>query len=890
MKWAGALAAVGVVGVGLGFGADILIRPSSTSTVTKTNAPTNLSYVPPLSPEVQSTVAKTFQTITSARSGDQIFYTNCKTNGCIATACVLKVHVNSAGTITGVEPDSSSINPNNPREDVGLDLIKKGRIRYAGCPIGMGIHAEEYLPSRILYPMKRVGPRGSGQFVRITWDEATTQIASDIQDTVSKYGPYSIWESPWGMIGMWPTDGFVFGPYMPGGIACWGDHSFSAVSIPELLTEGQIGWLTGCSPADILNSKLVLLFGKNSSRTEQVAWPYLIRLAKENGTKIIYLDPRYSPTAETMADQWIPIRPGTDLALMLALCNVMFKQNLIDSNYVNSNVDPVGLAKFKDYVLGNTAGSDGAIDRTPQWAEAICGVPADTITALATLYVSSKPTKLLLGLGIGRADYLNTSRLAIYLQALTGNLSVAGGGDPFMHNHFMSLAAGPMPVVNWGRKQNRTNPILMNLLRWHDAILYRQQLDAGQITTAQFNQLIGNKQDNTSVPNIQMVVFDCNYLNNQFDVNRRIQAIKSIAHVWGFQWYAEQPTGKYMDIILPAPVWFFEDPGVGDSGSGIRFLSGGTFDSHFLFASPAVPASKLPGEVRPVEWAMIQIADKLGFGSDYNPTLYDQVKGDWNPTAWDSAILAASKTAYEYWAKNTAIAPLNPPSWDDFLKNPVFYQDAPQMPPFSGLGANPWAHNDGNMKTTDKIEIDNAFLANHDAIPNTVFGPGFAAGTCLGKVGDAVTSFPTWNYGMYGSYYDQRLNNYPLVLLTLETGFRSHSAHFNNPLLKDDSYRHAVWLSAYDAAQRGINDGDTVRIYSNVGEAILEAYVTNKLIPGVAALGHGGWYLPDSTKTALNPDGIDRGGAPNLILEDVQPDKMTIGPSLDKGVCQVEKF
>jgi anaerobic selenocysteine-containing dehydrogenase len=109
-------------------------------------------------------------------------------------------------------------------------------------------------------------------------------------------------------------------------------------------------------------------------------------------------------------------------------------------------------------------------------------------------------------------------------------------------------------------------------------------------------------------------------------------------------------------------------------------------------------------------------------------------------------------------------------------------------------------------------------------------------------------------------------------------------------LLKEDCYKHAIWISAADAAVRGIKDGDLVRAYNNVGEVVLEAFVTNSMIPGVAALFHGGWYKPSNTKTELNPDGIDRGGAPNILMEDVQPAKMTIGPSLDKGVVQVEKF
>ena len=81
-----------------------------------------------------------------------------------------------------------------------------------------------------------------------------------------------------------------------------------------------------------------------------------------------------------------------------------------------------------------------------------------------------------------------------------------------------------------------------------------------------------------------------------------------------------------------------------------------------------------------------------------------------------------------------------------------------------------------------------------------------------------------------------------------------------------------------------------MHVYSNRGEMVIPAYVTSTITPGVVNIFHGGYYLPDGVATALNPDGMDRGGGPAFLQEDVQPDLMTIGPSLDKGVCQVEKF
>ena len=408
-----------------------------------------------------------------------------------------------------------------------------------------------------------------------------------------------------------------------------------------------------------------------------------------------------------------------------------------------------------------------------------------------------------------------------------------------MHNHSMSAAANSMPSVNWGRKFTQTMPTVLNLLRWHDAILLRKQLDAGTMTVSDFNQAIGNKMDSTTVPNIQMVIFDCNYLNNQFDVNKRIQALKTVAYVWGFQWYSDQPTGKYFDIMLPAPVWFFEDP---LGASSVRFKSGGTFNNHFIYLAPAIPPDKLPGEVRPVEWVLIQLADKLGFASNFNPTLYPQVKGAWNPATWESAVVAAHKTAYETWAALPAITPLKPPSWTDFLNYPVFYLDAPYTPPYdpSLVGTTPFKATAANMKATDK----NRDLQRLPRRP------------CQGRKHSLQLNNMPWKGWRCGHgtpdvelWYVRDISRSAHSELSSRTPhtrerLRSTQAHFNDPLLKDDCYRHAVWLSAADAASRGINDGDQVRVFNNVGEAVLEAYVTNRLLPGVAAIGHGGWYAP----------------------------------------------
>ena len=117
------------------------------------------------------------------------------------------------------------------------------------------------------------------------------------------------------------------------------------------------------------SAKLIIIWSENpvqgSGSGNGAESMYMYRLAKEQGIPIIVIDPRYSMSAQVLADQWIPIKPGTDCAFALAVANVLFKENLTNTAYIAKFVDQVGLAKWQAYVLGQTAGPDGAIDRTP---------------------------------------------------------------------------------------------------------------------------------------------------------------------------------------------------------------------------------------------------------------------------------------------------------------------------------------------------------------------------------------------------------------------------------------------------------------------------------------------------------------------------------------------
>ncbi len=224
-------------------------------------------------------------------------------------------------------------------------------------------------PDRVIYPMQRVGPRGSGQWQRIATDTAISTVAQWLQDTKNTYGPYSIFFDAYSALG---AGNMPFGDAFGAGVTGWDAYSMNGGMEPNWWVLGSSFGASAGDWNNISNSKLIVLWGFNPVQTQGGQAGWYLRMFREKGTPIIAIDHRYTWTAESLATQFIPIRPGTDVVLAMAMANVIFKQNLWDQDFVTKWVEPTGFASWKSYVLGQTAGPDGAIDRTPEWAAPIC--------------------------------------------------------------------------------------------------------------------------------------------------------------------------------------------------------------------------------------------------------------------------------------------------------------------------------------------------------------------------------------------------------------------------------------------------------------------------------------------------------------------------------------
>lgn len=815
------------------------------------------------------------------REGERIFYTSCPNNGCWDSACILKCHVKD-GKLVAVEPDDT-INAGNCREDVGYENEWYGLVQARPCSMGHAWKKELYAETRLLHPMKRVGEKGPGKgyFVQISWEEALDTIAQKMIEIRDKYGEYSIFHTQYGSF---KKNGFPLAKWWPAGFGFWGDHSTSGHTAAEnfhlgfdltaSMQSGGKGPLPGFEAADLFNSKLIIMWGMDPV----VDWfgpvSYYLQLAHEYGIKTVVIDPRYTASCEVLADQWIPIRPGTDLAMLLAMAEVLFEEDLYDHDYVAEWVEPEGFEEWKAYCLGE--GEDG-VKKTPEWAAPICAVPAETIRELARVYGTTKPVHLQYFYSCAKrhlGEY--SAAAAMLLQAMTGNIACPGG----CQSGAALPSAGRIPTPFADFKQAPSDyeiPILCNNNKLTETLTLQDDYWNGNLSEEEFRRRIGSPSDDAPLPNIKMLIIENNYVNNHHDTNKRMQGFASTEFNWGFQWHINQPSMEFCDIVLPSPVWQFEGMDQYMYGHQ-RFVSGPSgMRNYFTFCDYGCD---YPGEVRSKEWVWTEIAKCLGVAEQYNPRMLDVSVEDWT-----QAQRAIYKEAYENWIADEQIMRYlkieDPLPFEEFVKKPVVRIPAAQpYYPYKNVlerGVNPFGTESGKIefasnyvKKTDLSKTQ--WRGQFDAMP--VWEPSYVEGDIAHASEDG--------------FYHPKAARYPLSLVTPVSIYRQHSSNDNNPFLREDCYRHCVWMSAVDAQQRGIKDGDLVRVYSETGEMELAAYVTSRMMPGTAAVHHGAWFQGGGAKTELNPYGMDLRGAPNILLNDIHLPNI-LGTLLTAGLVEVVK-
>ena len=310
-----------------------------------------------------------------------------------------------------------------------------------------------YHPDRILHPLKRTGPKGSGQFAPVSWDEALNDIANRLS-AIAANDPQAI--LPYSYAG---TMGQVQGEAM----AMRFFHKLGASLLDRTICSSAgsealaytFGAKMGMRVEFFAESKLIIIWGSNSIGSNLHFWR-IAQEAKRNGAKLICIDPRKSETAEKCHEH-IALRPGTDAALALALMHVLIQNDWLDHDYI------------AQHTLGWDALRARALEWTPERAAQVCGITTEQIESLARDWATTKPAAIRLNYGMQRVKGGgNAVRAIACLPALTGAWRHRAGGVLLANsgNFPVQRAALQRPDLLAGRK-----PRTINMSRIGNALL-----------------------------------------------------------------------------------------------------------------------------------------------------------------------------------------------------------------------------------------------------------------------------------------------------------------------------------------------------------------------------------------------------------------------------------
>ena len=297
------------------------------------------------------------------------------------------------------------------------------------CARGHGFAQLTYSKDRLTQPLRKVE---NGGFEPISWDDALVEIGGKLRDIIGQYGPesFAFIQDP-RPAGSYYTSRFT---------AALGSANFYTHGAACNLSKesGNLHTLGGSFSADVANTKMIMFIGRSyADGITPSAVNGLANLAAKKTSKIVMVDPRYNNSAR-FADEWVPIIPGTDIAFVLAMCNVLISEGLYDAAFV------------EQYVQGFEEFSAEVANYTPEWAEGICGIPADRIARLAREMAAAAPAALIepswrAAFGVAHKNSFDTARSVAAFNALLGCYGQKGGALFTSSPKFGPLPKGMVP-------------------------------------------------------------------------------------------------------------------------------------------------------------------------------------------------------------------------------------------------------------------------------------------------------------------------------------------------------------------------------------------------------------------------------------------------------------
>ncbi len=753
---------------------------------------------------------------------EKIVWNHCAIN--CPGRCALKLHV--------VDDEIVRV------ETYAADSDDMDDIQPRACLRGRAYRAWVNHPDRINYPMKRAegSKRGEGKYEQISWDEAIEIIARNYQEVIDNYGPEAVYMNYCtGNYGVTARPWFrLLNSLGNGYLAFYGNYSLAQLMwITPYIFGASVG--AGSSLSAARDSDLVLMFGTSPVETRQggaVSHHDYVAMREMTKGKIYVIDPRFNDSLAGRSDEWLPINPGTDAALVAAIAHELIANNQVDKEFLDTycvGFDEATLPasaqgqnkSYQDYIMGT--GYD-KVEKTPEWAAPITGIAADKIRAMAGEIAAAKALFVDQGWGPQRRSNGEMTGWSIcMLPILTGNIGLPGTSNGLREGSYS---------VNLTSMPDGENPVKakISVFSMVDAI------DRGHEMTEKADGVTGVEQLPCDIKFVINYAGNC-ITNQNSDINW-VHDVMSDESKCQFVLGSDilmTDSLKYSDVILP-DLFRLEQPSmIGTGGDGGYMLAG---------SEPYAPKF----ERKSAYDAAALIAAALGKEEAFTE---GKTQEDWLRECYETSRekdpeLPTYEEAMEmgvYTRKNPAGAVI---AMAEFRADPV---------------ANPLDTPSG------KIEIYSEALADYIAAHE------FADD-------DFVAPIPVYAPEWYGA--ETVTDEFPLQLSGFHYRGRLHSSWGGVEILKELNPQEA-WINPSDAAERGIEQGDTVRVENQFGAMELLAKVTPRVIPGTVACAQGAWHDAD-----MNGDRVDKGGCINTLTTH-RPSPFAKGNPQHTNICQVTK-
>lgn len=688
-----------------------------------------------------------------------------------------------------------------------------------GCVKGVTYPQRLYAPNRVLYPMIQRGERGSDNWERVSWDEAISYVADKINKAQAEYGPQSfgLWHS-------YGSEGWLNGAYHQStGV---GYHRFLNSFGGSVILPGgdQAQVYMGLSvvqhgtnsTADYTNAKTLIAWGANVTDTVRCSWPYICD-ARDKGARIFAVDPRYTITASG-ADTWIPIRSGTDGALILAMCNFIIDNDLMDKEFLAmKSVAPLLIKDDGQYFRMSDMGvepTEGPInawtgqptiinpevvfdqatgeltsqfvakdpalsgeyeyqgthlrtvfdyvhDKTKQFtvefAAKECDIPVEQIEDLARTYATNTPSTIVMAQGLcHHVNSRHNYKDLAYLASLTGNIDRKGSTIYLNKNH-----------VN----VEKTTLVTKEMYPSKSMMKPYARICSERIPEVLETGKLGEKDHPLKV----IMIVNANPFASESGRQRYLETLKYLDCLVTVDCFMSD-TARYSDVILPVGLSFEQED----------YLQISAHEVDFLMQKAVEPA----GEVKSDFEIYNLLAPKIGLDG-----LYDKDAEGYLRALLDNDANKKIGRTYDDFKREGCIA--------DWSEEPAIGSE---------------------NNATKRVQYYVPHIVARDVVYTKL---------------PEEEKIPWYEHAME-AYQDNPLREkYPLF------GNSEHSNYTGHSMYNDIPWIHEIWgdpyvmLNTETAAERGIAENDLVRVFNDRGEVVVRARLTRGLRKDSIVIPHG---------------------------------------------------